>query len=105
MIAWHCIGNTILDILRAVVRQGLGKDIAEPRAEHNDELLGEGGELWHQIQAKAILSSALTAISALSASTYSCGGDGNLFGKGGEAGGLIASGFGAGLKYLFSPVG
>jgi cytochrome c biogenesis protein CcdA len=48
---------------------------------------------------------ALTAMSALSASTYSCGGDAGLFGKGGEEGALIASGFGAGLKYLFSPVG
>ena len=45
MIAWNCFGNAILDILRAVLREGLRKDIAEPRAEHNDELLGQGGEL------------------------------------------------------------
>jgi hypothetical protein len=44
-------------------------------------------------------------MSALSANTYSCGGDAGLFGKGGEEGVLIASDFGAGLKYLFSPVG
>ena len=48
---------------------------------------------------------ALTAMSALSASTYSCGGDAGLFGKGGEEGALITSGLGAGLKYLSSPVG
>ena len=56
MIAWNCFGNTILDILRAVVREGLRKDIAEARAEHNDELLGQGGELSHQIQTKSIRS-------------------------------------------------
>ena len=48
---------------------------------------------------------ALTAMSALSANTYSCGGDVGLLGMGGEDGALIASDFGAGLKYLFSPVG
>ena len=58
-----------------------------------------------RFQATATSMLALTAISALSASTYSCGGDAGLFGKGGEEGALIASGFGAGLKYLFSPVG
>ena len=45
-------------------------------------------------------------MSSLSARTYSCGGDGSLFGKGGEALSLeVATGFGAGLKYRFRPVG
>ncbi len=44
-------------------------------------------------------------MSALSASTYSCGGDAGLFGKGGEDGSFVVSGLGAGLKYLLSPVG
>lgn len=58
-----------------------------------------------KFQATAASLLALTAMSALSASTYSCGGDVGLFGKGGEEGALIASGLGAGLKYLFRPVG
>ena len=58
-----------------------------------------------RFQAIAACLGALTAMSALSANTYSCGGDAGLFGKGGEEGVLIASDFGAGLKYLFSPVG
>lgn len=45
-----------------------------------------------------------TAISGLSAKTYSCGGDGSLFGRGGDASTLrAADGFGAFEKNLRIP--
>jgi hypothetical protein len=66
---------------------------------------GKGGQQQFDGLGDSTTLPALTAMSALSASIYSCGGDAGLFGRGGEEGALIASGFGAGLKYLFSPVG
>jgi hypothetical protein len=47
----------------------------------------------------------LTAMSALSARTYSWGGEAGRLGSGGETGSLVGSAFGAGLKYLSRPVG
>ena len=83
----------------------MGKTLLKRERNITMNCWGGGGQQLLEVQAIAASLLALTAISALSASTYSCGGDAGLFGKGGEEGALVISGFGAGLKYLFSPVG
>jgi hypothetical protein len=83
----------------------LGKTLLKRERNITMNCWAEAVSSYLRFQAIAASLLALTAISALSASTYSCGGDAGLFGKGGEEGALVISGFGAGLKYLFSPVG
>ena len=87
------VHNPILDVLRAVVREFSGEDVVEARAEHDDELPARTCQ--HTIHSTRLRDQArheraggrvaqLTGIEASSASTSSWGGDGALFGRGGE---------------------
>ena len=106
MVIGHSICDTSLDILRSIMRQRFGEGIAETRAEHNNELLRqERSEATQVMDGSLTCLLSLTAMSALSANTYSCGGDAGLFGRGGEEGSFVVSGFGVGLKYLLRPLG
>ena len=92
-LAWNRIDDVTLELLGAKIGQALGESIGKPGAEHDDELWGErsapnttnGGRDFSRRHAASTRTRArmLTAMSGLSARTYSCGGEGSRFGRGG----------------------
>ncbi len=87
------IDDIALEFLGAEVGQALGKGLGKSRAEHDDELRGGLATICAQFYAPARVKSIArrakgketrTAISGLSARTYSCGGEGSRLGLGGD---------------------
>jgi hypothetical protein len=79
--------------LGAEIREALGKGVGKPGAEHDNELQGQRSarvcisgkrDFSRRRAAKTRTRAEMrTAMSGLSARTYSCGGEGSRFGRGG----------------------